>query len=134
MRTQVAIVGAGPSGLLLGRLSDTPPRDEERICVNSPRGFALCSQRSRTGSRYYPQVPLSDRVEDWSDEVFWEEMRQRLDEQGRDALVTGRSIGKSIAPLGSFVTEPMLHATHGMLPLAENYVGLPLDFGLAEKT
>ncbi len=91
----------------LGLLSDTPPVCDELIYVNSPRGFALCSQRSRTRSRYYLQVPLTDKVEEWTDEAFWRELRHRLDDEGRDKLVTGPSIEKSIAPLRSFVTEPM---------------------------
>jgi p-hydroxybenzoate 3-monooxygenase len=91
----------------LGVLADTPPVHEELIYVNSPRGFALCSQRSHTRSRYYLQVPLTDKVEDWSDEAFWDELRLRLDPQARAHLVTGPSIEKSIAPLRSFVTEPM---------------------------
>ena len=91
----------------LGVLADTPPVHEELIYVNSPRGFALCSQRSHTRSRYYLQVPLTDKVEDWSDEAFWDELRLRLDPQARAQLVTGPSIEKSIAPLRSFVTEPM---------------------------
>ena len=91
----------------LGLLSDTPPLSHELIYVNSPRGFALCSMRSPTRSRYYLQVPLSERVEDWSDDAFWRELRLRLDDRGRDALVTGRSLEKSIAPLRSFVCEPL---------------------------
>jgi p-hydroxybenzoate 3-monooxygenase len=91
----------------LGLLSDTPPVSEELIYVNSPRGFALCSQRSQTRSRYYLQVPLTDKVEQWSDEAFWAELRLRLDDEGRSKLVTGASIEKSIAPLRSFVTEPL---------------------------
>ncbi|MEY4756281.1 MAG: hypothetical protein RJA34_1179 [Pseudomonadota bacterium] len=91
----------------LGVLSDTPPVHEELIYANSPRGFALCSQRSATRSRYYLQVPLTDKVEDWSDEAFWQELRLRLDAEAREKLVTGPSIEKSIAPLRSFVTEPM---------------------------
>ena len=91
----------------LGILSDTPPVHEELIYANSPRGFALCSQRSATRSRYYLQVPLTDKVEDWSDEAFWQELRLRLDPEARAQLVTGPSIEKSIAPLRSFVTEPM---------------------------
>ncbi len=91
----------------LGLLSDTPPVCEELIYVNSSRGFALCSQRSRNRSRYYLQVPLTDRVEQWSDEAFWNELRLRLDDEGRAKLVTGPSIEKSIAPLRSFVTEPL---------------------------
>ena len=91
----------------LGLLSDTPPVHHELIYANSPRGFALCSQRSNTRSRYYLQVPLTDKVEDWSDEAFWDELRHRLDPEARAKLVTGPSIEKSIAPLRSFVTEPM---------------------------
>jgi p-hydroxybenzoate 3-monooxygenase len=91
----------------LGLLSDTPPVHEELIYVNSPRGFALCSQRSKTRSRYYLQVPLSDQVEAWSDEAFWQELRLRLDPEANERLVTGASIEKSIAPLRSFVTEPL---------------------------
>ena len=91
----------------LGLLSDTPPVHHELIYVNSPRGFALCSQRSATRSRYYLQVPLTDSLDQWSDEAFWAELRLRLDQQARADLVTGASIEKSIAPLRSFVTEPM---------------------------
>jgi p-hydroxybenzoate 3-monooxygenase len=91
----------------LGLLSDTPPVSEELIYVNSPCGFALCSQRSATRSRYYLQVPLSDKVEQWSDDAFWNELRHRLDDEGRERLLTGPSLEKSIAPLRSFVTEPM---------------------------
>ncbi|MBK1684539.1 4-hydroxybenzoate 3-monooxygenase [Rhodoferax fermentans] len=91
----------------LGLLSDTPPVHDELIYVNSPRGFALCSQRSKTRSRYYLQVPLTDRIQDWTDDAFWQELRLRLDDDARAHLVTGPSIEKSIAPLRSFVTEPM---------------------------
>jgi p-hydroxybenzoate 3-monooxygenase len=91
----------------LGVLSDTPPVHEELIYVNSPRGFALCSQRSHIRSRYYLQVPLTDKVEQWSDQAFWDELKLRLDPQASARLVTGPSIEKSIAPLRSFVTEPM---------------------------
>ena len=91
----------------LGLLSDTPPLSHELIYINSPRGFALCSMRSHTRSRYYLQVRLSEKVENWSDEAFWQELRRRLDDEGRDALVTGPSIEKSIAPLRSFVAEPL---------------------------
>jgi p-hydroxybenzoate 3-monooxygenase len=91
----------------LGVLSDTPPVHHELIYANSTRGFALCSQRSATRSRYYLQVPLTDTVEQWSDEAFWAELRNRLDPEAREQLVTGPSIEKSIAPLRSFVTEPM---------------------------
>jgi p-hydroxybenzoate 3-monooxygenase len=91
----------------LGLLSDTPPVSEELIYVNSGRGFPLCSMRSQTRSRYYVQVPLTDQVENWSDEAFWNELRQHLDEKGNDQLVTGPSLEKSIAPLRSFVAEPL---------------------------
>lgn len=91
----------------LGVLSDTPPVHEELVYANSTRGFALCSMRSHTRSRHYLQVPLSDKVEDWSDDAFWQELRLRLDPQARENLVTGPSIEKSIAPLRSFVAEPM---------------------------
>jgi p-hydroxybenzoate 3-monooxygenase len=91
----------------LGLLSDTPPVHEELIYVNSPRGFALCSQRSHTRSRYYLQVPLTDKVEEWTDQAFWQELKLRLDQEGRDKLITGPSIEKSIAPLRSFITEPL---------------------------
>ena len=95
----------------LGVLSDTPPVHEELIYVNSQRGFALCSQRSHTRSRYYLQVPLTDKVDQWSDDAFWAELRLRLDPEAREQLVTGPSIEKSIAPLRSFVTEPMRFGT-----------------------
>ncbi|GAA6141159.1 4-hydroxybenzoate 3-monooxygenase [Hydrogenophaga sp. 5NK40-0174] len=91
----------------LGMLSDTPPVHHELIYANSPRGFALCSQRSLTRSRYYVQVPLTDKVEEWSDDAFWNELRLRLDDEANEQLVTGPSIEKSIAPLRSFVTEPL---------------------------
>ena len=91
----------------LGLLSDTPPVSEELIYAKHERGFALCSMRSHTRSRYYLQCALGEKVEDWSDERFWEELRRRLDPQAVAALVTGPSIEKSIAPLRSFVAEPM---------------------------
>ncbi len=91
----------------LGLLADTPPVSDELIYVNSTRGFALCSMRSRTRSRYYLQVPLTDKVEEWTDAAFWQELRLRLDAEGRERLITGPSIEKSIAPLRSFVTEPL---------------------------
>ncbi|MDC4953795.1 4-hydroxybenzoate 3-monooxygenase [Acinetobacter baumannii] len=91
----------------LGVLADVPPVADELIYVQSERGFALCSMRSETRSRYYLQVPLTDHVKDWSDEKFWDELKNRLDPESREKLVTGPSIEKSIAPLRSFVTEPM---------------------------
>jgi p-hydroxybenzoate 3-monooxygenase len=91
----------------LGLLSETPPVNEELIYVNSERGFALCSMRSRIRSRYYLQVPLTDKIESWSDEAFWSELRLRLDARAGEELVTGASIEKGIAPLRSFVAEPL---------------------------
>jgi len=91
----------------LGVLSDTPPVAPELVYANHPRGFALCSMRSTTRSRHYVQVPLSERVEDWPDDRFWDELRSRVDSDSASALVTGPSIEKSIAPLRSFVAEPM---------------------------
>ena len=91
----------------LGILSDTPPVSDELIYSRSGRGFALASMRSKTRSRYYIQVPLTDRVEDWSDEAFWNELKKRLPKTASDTLITGPSIEKSIAPLRSFVCEPM---------------------------
>ena len=91
----------------LGVLADVPPVSHELIYANTPRGFALCSMRSATRSRYYVQVPVEERVENWSDEAFWNELRLRLDPEAREHLVTGPSLEKSIAPLRSFVAEPM---------------------------
>ncbi len=91
----------------LGMLADTPPCHEELIYAKSERGFALASQRSATRSRYYLQVPLTDNVEDWSDEAFWDELKKRLPAEIAEKVVTGPSIEKSIAPLRSFVCEPM---------------------------
>jgi p-hydroxybenzoate 3-monooxygenase len=91
----------------LGILSDTPPVAEELIYVRHPLGFALCSMRSPTRSRYYLQCSLAEDIDAWPDDRFWEELKPRLDAQARDRLVTGPSIEKSIAPLRSFVAEPM---------------------------
>lgn len=91
----------------LGLLSDTTPVDDELIYCKHPRGFALASQRSATRSRYYLQVPATDKVEDWSDEKFWDELKKRLPAEASQNLQTGPSIEKSIAPLRSFVCEPM---------------------------
>jgi len=91
----------------LGILSETPPVSHELIYSNHARGFALCTMRSMRRSRYYVQCPLDDRVEDWSDERFWDELKRRLDQKAADSIVTGPSIEKSIAPLRSFVAEPM---------------------------
>ena len=91
----------------LGVLADVPPVSHELIYANTSRGFALCSMRSATRSRYYVQVPTEEKVENWSDEAFWNELRSRLDPEARERLVTGPSLEKSIAPLRSFVAEPM---------------------------
>ncbi len=91
----------------LGVLSRTPPVSHELIYANHSRGFALCSMRSRALSRYYVQCSLDDGVEDWPDDRFWDELRARLPTEAAAALVTGASIEKSIAPLRSFVAEPM---------------------------
>jgi len=91
----------------LGLLSDTPPVSEELIYVRHSLGFALCSMRSPTRSRYYLQCSLAEDIETWPDERFWDELKVRLDEEARQRLVTGPSIEKSIAPLRSFVAEPM---------------------------
>ncbi len=92
----------------LGLLADTPPVSPHAIVYgNSDRGFSLCSMRSMTRSRYYLQVPLTDKVEDWSDERFWDELKRRVDPELASRIVTGPSIEKSIAPLRSFVAEPL---------------------------
>lgn len=91
----------------LGIISETPPVSDELIYASHERGFALCSMRSATRSRYYIQVPLEDKVENWSDENFWKELKARLPAETAASMVTGPSIEKSIAPLRSFVAEPM---------------------------
>ncbi|WP_137166641.1 4-hydroxybenzoate 3-monooxygenase [Salinimonas lutimaris] len=91
----------------LGLLSDTPPVADELIYCKTHRGFALASMRSDTRSRYYLQVPVTDDVKNWSDDAFWDELKKRLPEDLAQQLVTGPSIEKSIAPLRSFVCEPM---------------------------
>ncbi|MBG0841819.1 4-hydroxybenzoate 3-monooxygenase [Ectopseudomonas toyotomiensis] len=91
----------------LGILADTPPVHEELIYANHARGFALCSMRSPTRTRYYVQVGAEEKVEDWSDERFWDELKRRLPSDIASQLITGPSIEKSIAPLRSFVVEPM---------------------------
>lgn len=92
----------------LGVLADVPPVSTHAIVyANSDRGFALCSMRSLTRSRYYLQCPMSDKVQDWSDQRFWDEIRRRLDPEMAERMVIGASIEKSIVPLRSFVAEPM---------------------------
>ncbi len=91
----------------LGVLADTPPVNDELVYARHERGFALCSQRSASRSRYYLQVPAEEKVEDWSDQRFWAELKTRLPKALAERLVTGPSLEKSIAPLRSFVVEPM---------------------------
>jgi p-hydroxybenzoate 3-monooxygenase len=91
----------------LGILSETPPVSHELIYTNHARGFSLCTMRSMHRSRYYLQCPLDDHIDRWPDERFWDELKRRLDPKAVDNLVTGPSIEKSIAPLRSFVAEPM---------------------------
>jgi p-hydroxybenzoate 3-monooxygenase len=91
----------------LGLLSDTPPVSREIVYAAHARGFALCSMRSLARSRYYLEVPLDEKVENWSDDRFWEELRRRVPEPYASELITGPSIEKSIAGLRSFVVEPM---------------------------
>ncbi|KRP50397.1 4-hydroxybenzoate 3-monooxygenase [Pseudomonas poae] len=91
----------------LGMLCDTPPVHPELVYARHPRGFALCSMRSATRSRYYLQVPADEPVSDWSDERFWAELKKRLPTELAETLVTGPSLEKSVAPLRSFVVEPM---------------------------
>ncbi len=91
----------------LGLLAHVPPARHELVYANHERGFALCSQRSATLSRYYVQVPLEDAVAQWSDAAFWDELRRRLPAEVADRVTTGPSLEKSIAPLRSFVAEPM---------------------------
>ena len=91
----------------LGVLSQTPPVSDELIYASHERGFALCSMRNANLSRYYIQVPLQDSVEQWSDDAFWDELKRRIPEAAADTIITGKSIEKSIAPLRSFVAEPM---------------------------
>ena len=91
----------------LGILADTPPVNEELVYAAHERGFALCSMRSATRTRYYVQVGAEEKVEDWPDQRFWDELKSRLPAELAERLVTGPSIEKSIAPLRSFVVEPM---------------------------
>ena len=91
----------------LGILSETPPVSHELIYTNHERGFALCTMRSMHRSRYYLQCSMEDHIDQWPDDRFWDELKLRLDRKAVDNLVTGPSIEKSIAPLRSFVAEPM---------------------------
>lgn len=91
----------------LGVLSETPPANDELIYANSSNGFALASMRNESLSRYYVQVPVTDKVENWSDDQFWYALKQRLPRATADSMTTGPSIEKSIAPLRSFASEPL---------------------------
>jgi len=91
----------------LGILSETPPVSDELIYANHGNGFALASMRNSNLSRYYIQTPITDKIENWTDKKFWEELKKRLPTHAADTLITGESIEKSIAPLRSFVCEPM---------------------------
>ncbi len=91
----------------LGVLSETPPVSDELIYANHERGFALASMRNKSLSRYYIQVPNSDKIDEWSDQSFWDELKFRLPTEASDKIIIGPSIEKSIAPLRSFVSEPM---------------------------
>ena len=91
----------------LGILSETTPVSEELIYANHGNGFALASMRNNNLSRYYIQTSLSDKIEDWDDNRFWEELKRRLPSKAAETIITGPSIEKSIAPLRSFVCEPM---------------------------
>jgi len=126
----------------LGVLSDTPPVNHELIYAKHERGFALASMRSPTRSRYYIQVPSTDTVDQWSDDAFWEELKKRLPKDCADKLITGPSIEKSIAPLRSFVCEPMQYGRLALVGDAAHIVpptgakGLNLaaaDVGLLHK-
>jgi p-hydroxybenzoate 3-monooxygenase len=91
----------------LGIIAEVPPVNHELIYSNHERGFALCSMRSHTRSRYYVQVPADEKADNWSDDRFWDEIRRRLPAATAETMVTGPSIEKSVAPLRSFVAEPM---------------------------
>jgi len=91
----------------LGILSDVPPVNEELIYANHERGFALCSMRSHTRSRYYIQCDIDDKVENWTDDAFWDELRRRLPPHAAENVTTGPRLEMSIAPLHSFVAEPL---------------------------
>ena len=91
----------------LGVLADVPPVSDELIYANHPRGFALCSMRTSSRSRYYVQCAADEELDAWPDDRFWDEIRGRLDDEAAEAMVTGPSIEKSVAPLRSFVAEPM---------------------------
>jgi p-hydroxybenzoate 3-monooxygenase len=106
----------------LGVLADTPSVNHELIYASHERGFALCSMRSPTRTRYYVQVDAGEKVEDWSDERFWDELKRRLPRETAERLITGPSIEKSIAPLRSYVVEPMQYGNLFLLGDAAHIV------------
>lgn len=91
----------------LGLLADVPPANDELVYANHPRGFALCSMRSKTRSRYYIQVPAAAQAAEWSEAAFWDELRRRLPAPAADAVITGPALEMSVAVLRSFVAEPL---------------------------
>lgn len=95
----------------LGILADVPPCNHELIYANHERGFALASMRSHTRSRYYVDVPLTEKIEDWSDERIWDELSVRLGPEAAANITRGPALEKSIAPLRSFVFAPMRHGS-----------------------
>lgn len=103
IRTFEKVYGIG----WLGIIADVPPVNHELIYANHARGFALCSMRSTTRSRYYIQVAPDENPEAWSDDAFWDEIRRRLPPATAEAMTTGPSVEKSVAPIRSFVAEPM---------------------------
>ncbi|ETX29549.1 4-hydroxybenzoate 3-monooxygenase [Roseivivax isoporae] len=119
----------------LGVLSETAPAAHELVYANHPRGFALASMRNARLSRYYIQVPEGTRPEQWSDAAFWDELRRRLPPELAESMETGPSIEKSVAPLRSFVCEPMRHGRLFLVGDAAHIVpptgakGLNLAFG-----
>src|SRR3990172_4020654 len=119
----------------LGLLADTPPVNHELIYTNHERGFALCTMRSLTRSRYYLQVPVDEDVDDWPDDRFWTEIKRRIPADAAASLQTGPSIEKSVAPLRSFVAEPMRYgrlflagdAAHIVPPTGAKRINLTLS-------
>ena len=95
----------------LGILADVPPCHEELIYANHERGFALASMRTRTRSRYYIQVPIAEQLEDWPDNRLWDELELRLGPKVAPHITRGQALEKSVAPLRSFVFEPMRHGS-----------------------
>lgn len=105
--TAISIYQKGYPFGWLGLLADVPPVSDEVVYAITPRGFGLCSMRSWTRSRYYLQCDVDEKVENWSDERFWEELKLRLPDELADRIQTGASLEKSIAPIRSFVAEPL---------------------------